>query len=41
MSENELAISVRDLAKAYTIVHGREKHSTLGEAMLSRLRRPI
>jgi len=41
MSEQDIAISIEGLSKSYTIVHGREKHSTLGEAMLARLKQPI
>src|ERR1700722_5638665 len=35
------AISVRGLSKAYTIAHDQEKHSTLAEAMLARLKDPL
>ena len=38
---NEMAISVRNLGKAYTIVHNQERHNTLAEAALHRLRRPL
>ncbi len=39
MSAHDIAISVRNLSKAYTIVHGEEKHSTLAEELLHRARR--
>jgi lipopolysaccharide transport system ATP-binding protein len=41
MSQSNIAISVRNLAKAYTIAHNQEKHVTLAEAMLARLRHPF
>ncbi len=40
MSSDEIAISVRGLGKRYRIEH-KEKHSTLVEAMLDRLRHPF
>src|SRR3954469_1003271 len=41
MANSDIAVSVRGLSKAYTIAHEREKHVTLAEQMLSRLRRPF
>lgn len=41
MSCSDLAISVRNLSKAYTIAHNALKHTTLAEAMMHRLRRPM
>ena len=41
MSSNDIAVSVRGLSKSYTIAHNAEKHTTLGEALMHRLRRPL
>lgn len=42
MSKSDLAISVRGLGKSYTIAHdSSEKHATLAEMMLHRLRNPL
>src|SRR3954463_3929831 len=42
MSNSGIAVSVRGLSKAYTIAHnGGERHVTLAEQMLSRLRNPF
>jgi ABC-type polysaccharide/polyol phosphate transport system ATPase subunit len=38
MSSSDLAVSVKGLSKAYTISHGQEKHVTLAETVLSRLK---
>ncbi|MEZ0325929.1 MAG: ABC transporter ATP-binding protein [Fimbriimonas sp.] len=40
-SPSDIAVSVRGLSKAYTIAHHGQKHVTLAEQMLSRLRRPF
>jgi lipopolysaccharide transport system ATP-binding protein len=41
MSHGDIAISVRNLSKAYVIAHNAAKHTTLAEAMMHRLRRPL
>lgn len=41
MSSNGLAVSVRNLSKSYTISHNQQKHTTLAEAMIHRLRHPV
>jgi len=41
MSSSDLAISVRNLSKCYTITHNAEKHSTLAETILHRLKSPL
>ena len=41
MSSSDIAISVRNLSKAYTIAHNAAKHTTLAEAMMHRIRRPF
>ena len=41
MVSNDIAISVRGLGKSYTIAHNQERHITLAETMLHRLRRPF
>ena len=41
MSASDLAISVRGLSKAYTIHHNAERHQTLAETVLHRLRDPF
>ena len=40
MSSSEVAVSVRDLSKSYTISHNAEKHSTAAEALMHRLKNP-
>ena len=40
MSSNDIAISVRGLSKSYTIAHNAVQHSTMGEALLHRLKHP-
>jgi lipopolysaccharide transport system ATP-binding protein len=41
-NSHDVAISVRDLKKHYSIVqHAREKHSTLAETLLDRMRNPF
>jgi lipopolysaccharide transport system ATP-binding protein len=37
----DIAVSVRNLSKAYTIAHDQEKHITLAETILSRLKNPL
>jgi hypothetical protein len=41
MSNHDIAVSVRGLSKAYTIAHNDERHVTLAEQMLHRLRNPF
>jgi lipopolysaccharide transport system ATP-binding protein len=41
MSSNDIAISVRGLSKSYTIAHDEQKHSTLAETLLARLKNPL
>src|SRR5690349_11066572 len=41
MSSNGLAVSVRGLSKSYTIAHNAEKHTTVAEALLHRLKNPL
>ena len=41
MSSSDSAISVHNLSKAYTIAHNATTHTTLAEAMMHRLRRPL
>ncbi|HSZ54183.1 MAG TPA: ABC transporter ATP-binding protein [Tepidisphaeraceae bacterium] len=41
MSAGNVVISVRDLGKSYQIVHNANRHVTLAEAMLDRLRHPL
>jgi lipopolysaccharide transport system ATP-binding protein len=41
MSASDLAISIHELSKSYVIAHNRERHTTLAEAVLARMRRPI
>ncbi len=41
MSSKDIAISVRDLGKAYTIARDQEQHITLTEMLLSRLSNPL
>ena len=38
---SDLAVSIRHLSKAYTIAHDQEKHITLAETILSRLKNPL
>ena len=38
---NDIAISVRNLSKAYTIAHNAEKHTMLSEAIMQTLRQPF
>jgi lipopolysaccharide transport system ATP-binding protein len=40
MSSSEIAVSVRGLSKAYTIAHSAPQHTTLGEALIHRLKHP-
>jgi lipopolysaccharide transport system ATP-binding protein len=39
--KNDIAISVRNLSKAYTIVHDLQKRATLAETILDRLKDPL
>ena len=41
MSASEIAVSVRGLSKSYTISHDPEKHITLAETILSRMKNPM
>src|SRR5436309_1152733 len=41
MSQSDIAISVRNLSKCYTITHNAEKHSTLAETLIHRLKNPF
>ncbi len=41
MATSDLAVSIRGLSKSYTIVHDQEKHSTLAETILSRVKNPF
>jgi lipopolysaccharide transport system ATP-binding protein len=41
MSASDTAVSIRNLSKAYTIAHDQEKHVTLAETILSRLKNPL
>ena len=41
MSSRDVAISVRDLSKAYTIQHENDRPNTLAETVLRRLRHPL
>src|SRR5260221_10707820 len=41
MSSSDLAVSVRGLSKSYTIAHNDERHVTLAEQVLSRIRNPF
>jgi lipopolysaccharide transport system ATP-binding protein len=40
MSDRDIAVSVRGLSKSYTIAHNAAKHTTLGEALVHRLKNP-
>ena len=41
MSVSDNAVSIRNLSKAYTIAHDQERHVTLAETILSRLKHPL
>ena len=41
MSLSDIAISVRNLSKAYTIAHNEVRHTTMAEAVMHRLRHPL
>ena len=41
MSSKDIAVSVRDVSKAYRIAHGAPRHTTAGEAIAHRLRNPL
>jgi lipopolysaccharide transport system ATP-binding protein len=41
MSKSDIAVAVRELSKSYTIAHNQEKHSTLAETVLQRLKNPL
>lgn len=41
MSKSNAAVSVRGLSKAYTILHNQERHNTLVETVLARLKNPL
>jgi len=41
LSQSDIAVSVRNLRKSYTIAHDREKHITLAETILSRLKNSL
>jgi len=41
MSSNSTAIRVRDLSKLYRIAHENEKHTTLAETLLARMKHPL
>jgi ABC-type polysaccharide/polyol phosphate transport system ATPase subunit len=41
MSQSDIAVAVRGLSKSYTIAHNQEKHSTLAETVLQRLKNPL
>ncbi len=41
MSSNDIAVSVRGLSKSYTIAHNAEKHTTMAEALLHKVRKPL
>jgi lipopolysaccharide transport system ATP-binding protein len=38
---NDVAVSVRNLSKAYTIAHDAPKHTTMAEALVQRLKHPL
>ena len=40
-SSRDIAVSVRGLSKSYSIAKNAEKHSTLGEALISKLKNPL
>lgn len=41
MSSKDVAVSVRNLSKAYTIAHGAATHTTVREAIVHRLQNPL
>lgn len=41
MSSNNVAVSVRNLSKSYQIAHNAANHTTLGEVLFSRLKKPL
>jgi len=41
MSSDELAISARQVSKAYTIAHNTERPTTMGEALMHRIKKPV
>jgi ABC-type polysaccharide/polyol phosphate transport system ATPase subunit len=41
MSSKGIAVSVRGVSKAYTIAHNSQTHTTLGEALLHRVKNPL
>jgi homopolymeric O-antigen transport system ATP-binding protein len=41
LRQSDIALSVRGMGKSYTIVHDQEKHITLAETILSRLKNPF
>ena len=41
MSSRDMALSVRELSKAYTLVHNTENHTRAAEALLYKLRNPF
>ncbi len=41
MSSSDIAVSVRGLSKSYTIAHEQEKHVTIAETVLARLKNPL
>ncbi len=41
MSRSDTALSVRGVSKSYIIDHGEEKHTTLAERCMARLRNPL
>jgi lipopolysaccharide transport system ATP-binding protein len=41
MSPSDIAVSIKGLSKSYTIAHNLEKHNTLAETLLSRLKNPL
>ncbi len=41
MSSSDIAVSVRGLSKSYSIAHNSERHETLAESLLHRLKNPF
>lgn len=41
MSSKDIAVSVRGLSKSYTIAHNVEKYTTVGEALVHKLKKPL
>ncbi len=41
MAKSDIAVAVRGLSKAYRVMHNQEKHVTLAETMLHRLKQPF